>query len=107
MVVCTVVDCTSRSLQGGKHFFRFPKENSKNIHIRKLWIQFTRRGKSFDPKTSVICEDHFAPDCFIQKKKGRLYLHKNSVPTIYYRETKQKLEKIEASTSGEFIINHC
>ena len=98
MVVCAVKDCSSRSQpsnQGGKHFFRFPKENDKNNQIRKLWIQFTRRGNSFDPKNSAICEDHFTSDCIIQKKKGRLYLHKNSVPTIYYRESKHKLEKIE------------
>lgn len=98
MVVCAVTDCSSRSQpssQGGKHFFRFPKENDKNTKIRKLWIQFTRKGATFDPKNAAICEDHFASDCFIQKKKGRLYLHKNSVPTIYYRESKHKLEKIE------------
>lgn len=98
MVVCAVTDCSSRSLpssQGGKHFFRFPKDTDKSNQVRKLWIQFTRRGSSFDPKNSAICEDHFAADCFIQKKKGRLYLHKNSVPTIYYREYKNKIEKIE------------
>lgn len=104
MVLCTVVGCPSRSMpstHGGKHFFRFPKENDRNKQIRKLWCQFSRREKDFDPKSSAICEDHFTPESFIQKKKGRLYLHKHSVPTIYYRETKQKLEKIEVKKNNE------
>ena len=37
---------------------------------------------------SAICEDHFADERVVVKKKGRLYLVKETVPTIYYRETK-------------------
>ncbi|KAG5680452.1 hypothetical protein PVAND_009960 [Polypedilum vanderplanki] len=94
MVVCSVIGCTSRttpSTYGRKHFFRFPKHDDQR---RKLWIQFTRREK-FDPKNSVICEDHFKTECFKPKKKGRLNLYENSVPTIYFREMKNKLQKIE------------
>ena len=43
---------------------------------------------------SAICEDHFADERVVVKKKGRLYLVKETVPTIYYRETKMGTERV-------------
>lgn len=39
-------------------------------------------------------QDHFSEDRVVSKKKGRFYLLRGTVPTIYYRETKEGLEKI-------------
>lgn len=98
MGLCCVLNCTSRSHLPsaggkGKHLFRFPKENNK---VRENWIRFVRK-KDFSPKeSSSICENHFKTDCFVTKKKGRLYLVRDSVPTIYHRElTNNEIEKIE------------
>lgn len=88
---CAVVGCKSRFVRGGKHFYRFPK----NEQLKHLWIQFTRKGNDFDvKKCSAVCEDHFADDRVVVKKKGRLYLVKKTVPTIYNRETKDGLERV-------------
>lgn len=88
---CAVVGCRNRFVRGGKHFYRFPKDEQQ----KKLWIKFTRKGLTFDTKKcSAVCEDHFAEDRVVVKKKGRMYLIKKTVPTIYYRETKEGLERV-------------
>lgn len=88
---CAVVGCKSRFVRGGKHFFRFPKEDQ----FKQLWVQFTRRGNHFQvKKCSAICEEHFEEEKVISKKMGRLYLLKRTVPTIYYRETKEGIMKV-------------
>lgn len=70
-------------------------------------MQFSRKGPNFTvKKCSAICEDHFAEDRVITKKKGRLYLLKKTVPTIYYRETKVGLERVEVEfneNAGEYV----
>lgn len=88
---CAVVGCRNRFVRGGKHFYRFPKCEQ----FKSLWIQFTRKGNNFDvKKCSAVCEDHFTEDRVVIKKKGRLYLIKKTVPTIYYRDTKEGLERV-------------
>ena len=88
---CAVTGCRSRFVRGGKHFYRFPHDEE----YKKLWIQFTRKGPNFSvKKCSAICEDHFTEDRVVAKKKGRMYLLKKTVPTVYYRETKAGVEKI-------------
>jgi hypothetical protein len=78
---CSVTGCRNRFVRGSKHFFRFPKDWRKDV-----WIKFTQR-QLYDPKgSSVICEDHFATECF-QKKKDRVCLSKTSVPTIMHKTT--------------------
>lgn len=42
----------------------------------------------------MICEDHFSSDCF-QKKKDRVCLSKDAVPTIVLRQTNVGLQKFE------------
>lgn len=88
---CAVVGCRNRFVRGGKHFYRFPK----NEQFKNLWIQFTRKGNNFDvKKCSAVCEDHFSEDRVVVKKKGRLYLIKKTVPTIYYRDAKEGIERV-------------
>lgn len=88
---CAVIGCRNRFVRGGKHFYRFPKDEE----YQNLWINFTRKGPKFSvKKCSAVCEDHFAEDRVVTKKKGRLYLLKKTVPTIYFRETKAGLEKV-------------
>lgn len=88
---CAVIGCRSRFICGGKHFYRFPQDEE----YKKLWIQFTRKGPNFSvKKCSAICEDHFSEDRAVTKKKGRRYLLRKTVPTIYYRNTEEGCEKI-------------
>lgn len=95
---CAVVGCRNRFVRGGKHFYRFPKDEQQ----KNLWVLFTRKGASFEIKQcSAVCEDHFAEDRVIVKKKGRLYLLKKTVPTIYYRETKEGLERVVVEFDAE------
>lgn len=93
---CAVLGCRSRFLKGGKHFFRFPKSE----FLQKIWVSFTRRD--FTVKScSAICEDHFEQNRVIAKKKGRLYLLKQTVPTIYYRELKEGTQKVSTDFDYE------
>lgn len=106
MGVCSVNLCESRShppTGQGKHLFHFPKDSNK---VRENWIKFVNKI-GFEPTTSAaICENHFRSDCFITKKKGRLYLVKDSVPTIYNRELKNnKTEKIEVGYLMKLSFN--
>lgn len=79
---CPVLGCDSLSNNNIK-FFRYPTD--LNGKIAKLWNLFTRI-KNFRPITSeALCELHFAPELIKTNKKGRLYLQKNTVPTIYYK----------------------
>lgn len=88
---CSVVGCQSRSAaQKDKHFYRFPPEQP----LRDIWTTFTRRGNDYElKKSSVMCQDHFDPSCFVVKKK-QICLAKNTVPTIFYRSTSEGDEKI-------------
>lgn len=56
-------------------------------------MQFTRRGDDFTVKYHVICERHFAQQCFLKKKK-QLRLKEGSAPTIFERLTKNGKEKV-------------
>lgn len=40
-----------------------------------------------------MCQDHFDPSCYVYKRKQQC-LAKNSIPTIFLRETAEGLEKI-------------
>ena len=81
---CTVIGCLSRSsTQKDKHFYRFPSDPI----FKDVWIIFTRRGNDYQiKKSSVVCQDHFDPSCFVVKKK-QICLAKNTIPTIFYRST--------------------
>ena len=95
---CAVLGCRSRFVRGGKHFFRFPKSEL----FKKIWVSFTRRTDSFSVKScSAICEDHFEPNRIVAKKKGRLYLLKQTVPTIHYRELKEGIQKVSTDFDYE------
>jgi THAP domain len=70
----------------------------------EFWIKFTQQKSNFQPKgSSTICEDHFAKDSF-QKKKDRVCLSKDAVPTIILRQTSSGVEKIEINFDAE---NRC
>jgi hypothetical protein len=88
---CAVVGCQSRSsAHKDKHFYRFPSDQI----LSDVWKSFTRRGTDFTlKKSSVMCQDHFDPSCFVAKKK-QVTLAKNTVPTIFYRSSPEGEEKI-------------
>lgn len=77
---CSVASCKNRFVRGSKHFFRFPKDWRRDV-----WAKFTMRSDGFKPKSSsTICEDHFPSDSF-QKKKDRVCMNKDAVPTLILR----------------------
>lgn len=88
---CSVVGCKSRSAASkGKHFYRFPIDSP----LREIWTTFTRRGNDYElKKSSVMCQDHFDPSCFVVKKK-QVCLAKSTIPTIFYRTTSEGEERI-------------
>jgi hypothetical protein len=101
---CAIIDCKNRvsTVSNGKHFYRFPKDRE----IRKFWRVFTKRGTDWKVKdSSVICEDHFEPKCFIKKQK-RMFLKKDAIPTIYQKETSAGVEKLMLSDDGDYD-NYC
>ncbi|KAL7021267.1 hypothetical protein ACKWTF_011813 [Chironomus riparius] len=80
---CPVLNCPSISNEDNVIFFRFPMDCQGKLV--KLWNLFTRI-KGFKPITSeALCQKHFLPEQIKINKKGRPYLQKNTVPTIYYR----------------------
>lgn len=95
MKICCI--CDSRSTN--KHLFRFPKD------LRDCWIFFARRfnRKFIHKDNSAICENHFTSDCLIRKKKGRTYLAPGSVPTIFLRENKNRVERIEVRLNKFYL----
>lgn len=99
---CCVVGCRNNKTKvKSTHFFRFPSYQP----YRDLWISFSRRGSDYKVrKHSSICQDHFLPKCFVQKKKLVL-LHDGSIPTIFYRETKDGIEKIELKFDP-YVMNY-
>ena len=93
---CSVVGCRNRFTRGKLHFYRFPKDGRRDV-----WIQFTRKGKEFQPKgSSTICEVHFAKECFVEKK-DRVHLSKDAVPTIFFRQTSLGSEMVEVPYDAE------
>lgn len=94
---CSVASCKNRFIRGTKHFFRFPKD-----WRRELWMKFTQRGSHFIPKSSsTICEDHFASES-CQKKKNRVIMSKDAVPTIMVRDSQQYEIRFDAERRDYF-----
>lgn len=91
---CCVLGCKNNNHKSkDKHLFRFPKDEIR----KKLWQRFAR--KSVKP-TSVICEDHFESRYKVPKNK-KLKLTSDAVPTIFFKETSDGLEKTTISFNGE------
>ena len=51
------------------------QKNSKGLFFarcRDPWKEIVKKYRNDPlPKKALICEDHFSPECFIKKKKGR------------------------------------
>lgn len=94
---CSVASCKNRFIRGTKHFFRFPKD-----WRRELWMKFTQRGSHFIAKgSSTICEDHFTSESF-HKKKDRVLMSKDAVPTIMIRDSHQFEIRFDAERRDYF-----
>lgn len=89
--------CRNRFAKGKLHFYRFPREAER----RNAWIQFTRKGSSFQPKgSSTICQVHFLSECFVEKK-DRLHLSKDAVPQLYFKQTSLGMEMVTVPYDSE------
>lgn len=99
---CSVIGCNSRTTKDKKkHFYQFPKEQP----FRDIWITFTRRGSDYEvKKSSCMCQDHFDPSCYVVKKKQQC-LAKNSIPTIFNRQTPEGFERI-VLTFDNFVLHY-
>jgi len=60
MKVCIINGCANKSDTPGKSFHRFPKDTTR----RKEWLRSISRNSFCPTKNSVLCSDHFSPECF-------------------------------------------
>ncbi|XP_050549424.1 uncharacterized protein LOC118272511 isoform X2 [Spodoptera frugiperda] len=79
---CSVLDCDSRSDQGGDeeiYFYGFPRKPK----YRKVWVAATGRSYWSAKRSSRICSKHFLPTCFAEGE-GKSLLD-DAVPTEFIK----------------------
>lgn len=79
---CSVLDCESRSDQGGEeeiYFYGFPRKPK----YRKVWVAATGRAYWSAKRSSRICSKHFLPTCFAEGE-GKSLLD-DAVPTEFVK----------------------
>ena len=97
MVYCCAVGCSndSRSVskEHGISFHRLPTENS----LLQKWLAKISRVDFVVTKDTLLCSDHFEPDCFERDLKAELLglkskrtLKPDAVPTIFVHRPRKK-----------------
>ena len=97
MPYCSAVGCNSKHGMG-KGFFLFPKDQAR----RRAWTIRVSK-KDFRPtKYSVLCSDHFEPQCFETPPsvyeslglKRNLRLKEDAIPSIFtHRQPKEATKR--------------
>lgn len=93
MPYCCAVNCTNRTIDGVR-LFLLP-QGPKNDERRRIWLRNINR-KNWTPNRAYLCEKHFAPDQFENKRAdGKRLLRWNAIPTIfnYKKNTARKASK--------------
>ena len=114
MPQCKAINCKNKHQKGGKSFFLIPdpKKSEANRSLCKKWIDLLRNDKlninTFVSNSSrVVCEDHFAPDSFVDPYSNSVATSLNFKPTRkilkpgalpVYVDTYPKKEKTRQST---------
>lgn len=90
MTKCAVPHCPNRNevdtKERGITFHRLP-HNREDILMQ--WIVNLNRKNWSPSKRTLLCSDHFAPDCFI-RKRHRSFLKRDAVPTIFKAKENSK-----------------
>lgn len=78
---CCALGC-SNSVAQGKRLFRIPM-GARDAVRRQLWLALIKRPDFVPTSGSRLCEDHFSPEQFEQRRAdGRRLLKQNAVPSI-------------------------
>ncbi|XP_029650480.1 uncharacterized protein LOC115223897 [Octopus sinensis] len=106
MSQCAALNCKSVTSEGsGKTFHLFPKDAIQ----RQCWLLGMKRENYWPSETSVLCSNHFEPDCFDQIGQTT-QLRKDAIPTIF--KTTNSLKKLSTSIQpmlkgGLYKCNKC
>ena len=102
MVYCFAVDCRNDSNKTkGISYHRFPKDPT----LCKEWLAKISRknGNILLTKDSVVCSEHFTPDCFQRNLRAELVgakykatLKPGSVPTIFSHRPPPKKPRLSS-----------
>jgi len=87
MVYCMGYDCSNDSrFTTGVTYHRLPKDKE----LCSQWLAKISRENPTISKNSVVCSDHFTPECFERNLKAELLgtkpkatLKSNAIPTIF------------------------
>ncbi|XP_054439789.1 THAP domain-containing protein 3 isoform X2 [Pteronotus mesoamericanus] len=96
---CAARQCCNRYSNRRKQltFHRFPFSRPE---LLKEWVLNIGRG-NFEPKQhTVICSEHFRPECF-SAFGNRKNLKHNAVPTVFAFQDAPQLAREDTGTAGE------
>ena len=103
MSECKAFGCTNNKRRNkDEKFFCVPKPvNEERKAIAQKWLHNIGTGHTVDKfpfgRNSVVCEDHFEPDCYERNLQaellgytGRTRLKPDAVPTIFVHRPEKK-----------------
>jgi len=71
VAICAAALCKNSSKKNSDIIFHsFPRNQSKEL--RQKWIHFCKRKDIFNPTTSKICSEHFAPEAYQRDLQNEL-----------------------------------
>ena len=100
MVYCFAVECQNDSRKTkGISYHQFPKDRM----VCKEWLAKISRENAKITKDSVVCSEHFTPDCFQRNLKAELMgtksktrLKPGAVPTIFSHRPPPKKPRLSS-----------
>ena len=108
---CVAANCSNEPSEHVS-LFRFPKDPN----IRREWIlqvQRTRADWRGPTDNSVVCSEHFTPDCFSQltklkeglgfKVQHRRVLNTSAIPTLFSRKREGGFNQSPAKRSSNAL----
>lgn len=97
MTGCCVPLCTGSSRKGHR-MFRFPRDNER----RKIWEVQVKRAFWEAKDTSKICELHFEPSQYEQRRvDGWKKLKQNAIPTLFAYNTNPLKQQTEQESHSK------
>nr|XP_023015399.1 THAP domain-containing protein 1-like [Leptinotarsa decemlineata] len=107
MVQCSVLVCFNNSANKNKAlssvtFHRFPK----NIKLRNMWVEATRRLDWAPPKDAVICSVHFEESCLYTTPKGQHKVIEGSIPTKLLLKVESAPSTLALTQNESMVVPH-
>ena len=105
MVHCMAVDCNNDSKwTKGISFHGLPKDDK----LKNEWLAKINRVNPTISKNSVLCSEHFTPNCFERNLKaelvgvrGKAKLKQGAVPTIFSHRPAMKKRRVSSERRQE------